>query len=210
MKKIAVCLMAAVLVLTMSVSVFAAGNFVSSPSVQDTPQLVDYVFVGDCEGELIVTPYSERDALDEDDKTLLEDAYQLIHDSEDLTELFDGIKIPDGKDGLGVSDLFFVDYDGCDEHDDHNPYTATIKPEIIDNVAGVYVFVNGQWIAVDYKVDGENLVLTSNYYGPYAIVVGTGDVPGTGDSFPWGYLVAMVVSAAGLAVIAVAFKKQAV
>lgn len=208
MKKIMVCLMAAVLVLTMSVSVFAAGNFVSSPSVQDGPHLVDYVFTGDCEGELVVTPYSDRDSLDEDDKNLLEDAYQMIHDSDDLSDLFDGIQIPEGKTGLGVSDLFFINYVGCDEHGDHNPFTATLKPEVVKNLAGVYVLVNGEWIAVDYKLDGENLVITSEHYGPYAIVVGTGDVPGTGDSFPWGYLVAMVVSAMGLIVIAFAYKKK--
>lgn len=208
MKKIAVCLMAVVLVLTMSVSVFAAGNFVSSPSVQSTPELVDYVFTGDCEGELVVTPYSDRDSLDSDDKNLLEDAYQTIYDSDDLTDLFDGIEIPEGKSGLGVSDLFFIDYAGCDEHDDHNPFTVTIKPEIVKNLAGVYVLVNGVWTAVEYKLDGENLVITSEYYGPYAIVVGTGDVPGTGDSFPWGYLVAMVVSAMGLVAIAFTYKKK--
>lgn len=210
MKKIAVCLLTLVLVLTMSVSVFAAGNFVSSPSVQPGPQMVDFKFAGDCGGNLILTPYSKRDTLDKDSKTILEGAYQMIHDSDDLSKLFAGIKIPEGKKGLNVSDLFFINYAGCEEHNDHNPFTATLKPEIVKNLAGVYVLVNNKWIAVDYKLDGQNLIITSSYYGPYAIVVSNDGVPGTGDSFPWGYLVAMVVSAVGLVAIAFAYKKKAV
>lgn len=209
MKKMMVVLMAVLLVLTMTVSVFAAGNFVSSPSVQVGPTMVDYVFVGDCSGELVLTPYSNRNTLDADTLAQFEAAYNQIKDSKDLTKLFPGVKIPEGKAGVAVSDLFYLDYAGCDDHGDHNPFTATIKPEIIDNIAGVYALVNGEWVAVEYKVDGENLVITSEHYGPYAVVVNTDGVPGTGDSFPWGYLVAMVVSAVGLVIIAFAFKKKA-
>ena len=208
MKKIAVFLMTMVMVLTLTVSVFAAGNFVSSPSVQNGPSMVNYVFVGDCDGELVLTPYSSRDTLGDDAQENFENAYNQIKNSKDLTKLFPGVKIPEGKDGLAVGDLFYLDYTGCADHTGHSPFTATIKPEISGNIAGIYVFVNGEWIAVDYKLDGENVVITSEYYGPYAIVVGTGSVPGTGDSFPWGYLVAMVVSAAGLVVIAFASKKN--
>ncbi len=208
MKKIAVSLMAVLLVLTMTVSVFAAGNFVSSPSVQDGPTMVNFVFTGDCDGKLVLTPYSERQSLTGEALTVFEGAYEQIKDSKDLTKLFPGVKIPEGMAGLAVGDLFYVDYSGCDDHDSHNPFTATIKPEISDNIAGVYVQVNGEWIAVEYKINGGELEITSDYYGPYAIVVGTDSVPGTGDSFPWGYLVTMVVSAAGLVVIAIASKKQ--
>lgn len=207
MKKMMVSLLAIVLVLTMAVPVFAAGNFISSPSYRDCPQLVDYAFIGDCQGELLFTSYSDRDDLSAEEKALFEKAYQQIADSKDLKSLFAGIQIPAGMQNLGVSDLFYVSYKGCDDHDGHT-FTATIKPEVIKNLAGVYVMVNGEWLAVDYKVDGLNLVLNAEYYGPYAIVLGTDAVPGTGDSFPWGYLVAMVVSAAGLVVIAVASKKK--
>ena len=208
MKKIAVSLMTVLLVLTMTVSVFAAGNFVSSPSVQAGPSLVNYEFTGECPGELLLTPYSVRDTLGADDLALFEGAYDQIKNSDNLAALFPGVKIPEGKDKLAVGDPFFLSFVGCDDHNGHNPFTATIKPEVNSNVAGVYVCVNGEWIAVEYKIDGENIVITSEYYGPYAIVVGTGSVPGTGDSFPWGYLVAMVASAVGLVAIAFAFKKN--
>lgn len=207
MKKIMVALLAIALVLTMTAPVFAAGNFVSSPSAQDTPVLDKYSFNGDCTGALILTPYSQRDTLDKDAKDLLEDCYQQIKDSKDLTKLFPDVKVPDGK-KLLVGDLFNVDYDDCADHNAHNPFTVTVKPSTVKNFVAVVAYVDGKWVSVDAKLDGDKLIITSGYYGPYAIVLADEAAPGTGDDFPWGYLIAMVVSAAGLVVIGFSFKKK--
>ena len=209
MKKLMVCGMAVLLVLTMTVSVFAAGNFVSSPSATDFPFLVDYAFTGDCDGELIVTPYSQRDTLDKDAKDLIEQCYEEIKDSKDLTKLFDMVKVPEGKSGLAVGDLFNIHFEGCKAHNEHNPFTATIKPSTLENFVAVVALVNGEWVVVDSKVDGDNLVITSSYYGPYAILLSTETSPETGDSFPWIYVVLMGISVVGLTTVLVALKKKA-
>lgn len=209
MKKLLVCLMAVVLVLSTSVSVFAASNFVSSPSSTDYPVLVDYAFTGDCDGALFVTPYSQRDTLDGDAKGLLEECYRNIKDCDDLTKMFSMVKVPDGQSGLVVGSLFNIHFEGCETHNGHNPFTATLDAETLKNFAGVVAFVNGEWVLVDSKVEGDHLIINSSYYGPYAILLSTSVSPETGDAFPWIYVVLMGISVVGLTSVLVALKKKA-
>lgn len=209
MKKMMVCVMAVILVLTMSISVFAAGNFVSSPSFTDYPVLVDAAFTGDCAGELIVTPYSQRDTLDEDAKNLIEKCYKDIKDCDDLTKMFHMVEVPEGKSGFVIGDLFNIHFEGCKTHYEHNPFTATITPSSLKNFVEVVALVDGKWVVVDSKIVGDNLVITSSYYGPYAIVLSTDESPVTGDAFPWIYVVMMGISVVGLTAVLVALKKKA-
>lgn len=213
MKKIAVTLMALVLVLTSAVPVFAAGNFVSSPSYVDFPMLLDCEFTGGCDGELVVTPYSQRDDLNAEEKGNLEKAYQQIKDSDNLNKLFASLNT---NKKLLVSELFNIGFAGCEDHNAHNPFTATLRVSTVENFVGVVALVNGKWVPVESRLDGDNVIITSSYYGPYAIVLseGEGDVPAgddnpeTGDTFPWIYVVLMGVSAAGLVAVLVALKKK--
>lgn len=212
MKKIAVSLLSLVLVMSLSVSVFAAGAFLSSPSNNHT-ELVDYDFTDDdCDAILIITPYGERDTLDEDSRKILEEAYDQIAGTKNLGDLSDELKDLAEKLGvdvsnLAVSDLFNIGYEGCDDHTDHG-YTVKLKPEIVKNFVTVMQYVNGEWIVVENaKVEGGYLTMSSKYYGPVAIVVEKGNTA-TGDSFPWIYLALMVVSAAGLVTVAVMSKKK--
>lgn len=211
MKKILVSLMAVVLVLSLSVSVFAAGAFLSSPSNNHTT-LEEYEFTDGCDAEIIVTPYGERDTLDDDSRKTLEEAYDDIANNKNLGDIVEGLKDfaeKNGKDvsSLAVSDLFNVSYEGCDDHTDHE-YTIKLKPELTENFVTVLQYVNGKWIIVENaKVAGGYLTMSSKHYGPVAIVVDAGTP--TGDSFPWIYVVMMAVSAVGLVAVSVLYKKKA-
>jgi len=213
MKKIVVSLLALVLAVSLPVTAFAAGAFLSSPSANAPTELVDYEVSEGCDAEIIITPYGERDTLDEDDRKLLEEAYEQIAGTENLGDLVEGLKELAEKAGidvstLAVSDLFNVGYKGCDDHGDHS-YTIKLKPEVVKNFFKVIQYVNGKWIIIENAtVDGEYLTMSSKYYGPVAIVVETGDTQ-TGDTFPWIYLVLMAVSAAGLVAVSVLYKKNA-
>lgn len=212
MKKIAITLLALTLAVCMPLTAFAAGAFLSSPS-NTTTELVDYDFTDGCGATLIVTPYGERDTLDEDSRKTLEEAYGQIAGDKNLGNLSDELKDLAEKLGLdvtnlAVSDLFNIGYEGCDDHTDHS-YTVKLKPEILKNFVTVMQYVDGKWIVIENaKAEGGYLTMSSKYYGPVAIVVEKGNTA-TGDSFPWIYLVLMVVSAAGLVTVSVLYKKKA-
>lgn len=212
MKKMAISLLALVLAVCMPLTAFAAGAFLSSPS-NTTTELVDYEFSDGCGATLIVTPYAERDTLDEDSRKTLEEAYGQIAGDKNLGNLSDELKDLAEKLGLdvtnlAVSDLFNIGYEGCDGHADHS-YTVKLKPEILKNFVTVMQYVDGKWIVIENaKAEGGYLTMSSKYYGPVAIVVEKGNTA-TGDSFPWIYLVMMVVSAAGLVAVSVMYKKKA-
>lgn len=212
MKKMAISLLALALAVCMPLTAFAAGAFLSSPS-NTTTELVDYDFTDGCGATLIVTPYGERDTLDEDSRKTLEEAYGQIAGDKNLGNLSDELKDLAEKLGLdvtnlAVSDLFNIGYEGCDDHTDHS-YTVKLKPEILKNFVTVMQYVDGKWIVIENaKAEGGYLTMSSKYYGPVAIVVEKGNTA-TGDSFPWIYLVMMVVSAAGLVAVSVMYKKKA-
>lgn len=219
MKKTMVILLALVLALSLPITAMAAGGFVSSPSVNDGPKLEDYSFDSeDCDGEIVVTPYSDRDQLPDSERQDLEDARDEIEDSKDLTDLCDGLDDAAKDKGvnkkkLSVSDLFHVGLEGCDDHEDHGSFRVKLTTEQTKNFVALMKRVNGKWQLVpNAKVSGDHLLFTSGDFGPYAIVVNTGagnvQAPQTGDAFPWLYVVLMVVSAAGLVALFVGFKKK--
>lgn len=214
MKKMLSCVLALTLVFTMTVSVFAAGGFISSPSAQKGPKLIDAAIEG-CEGDIILVPYSEKEELEDAKRKLLEAAYESIAQNKDLSKICDELKeLADKLDidvkDLAVSDLFYLDYEGCDDHEGHGPFTVSIRPEIINNFVALMTLVDGEWVIVDGAkiVDGV-LTFSGDNYGPYAIVLNTGMNPETGDSFPWIYVVMMGISVVGLTAVLVALKKKA-
>ena len=80
-KVVAICLMM-VMVLSMSVNVFAApGGFVSSPSGNPAPEVVIFApSDDDCKGRLVVTAYGDRHDLSEALREMLEKAYKDFSD----------------------------------------------------------------------------------------------------------------------------------
>ncbi len=219
MKKVFTVVLAMVMVLTMGVSAFAAtDSFFKSPSVNPAPDLekVDNPNDG-CTAEIIITPYSERDELDDESQKDIEDAYDTIKNNEDGSSLDEALEeLADDDhpvDALAISDLFDIDYTNCDIHDEHDPVTITITAETANNFVGLLVYVNGEWKIVDgTTVNKEETTLTfkAAEFGPYAIVVDTEGSPSTGDpGIPWFWFVLLGVSGAGLIAVAIVSKKRA-
>lgn len=226
MKKVlAICLMM-VMVVSLSVTAFAApGGFVSSPSGNPAPTVVDFDPKNDgCTAKLIITPYAERNTLPDDLKALIEKAYASIAESDDLTKLnSDLASLVAGKgiaaDKLAVSDLFDAHITSCDVHEGHVDFDITLKADTLKKFVGLlHMNKDGVWeLVTDAEVvnNGEHLKFSVDSFSPFAIVVdtssGTPDAPPTGDnSMIHIYAIIMAVSALAVIVIAVKSKKQRV
>jgi len=214
-----ICMML-VLIVTMSVSVFAtSGSFIESPSNNQGPTLVEGKNEDeDCISQLIITPFGDRDNLSDEERKELEDAYDTIKNTDDLSDLCDAIedlaeKLGTSTGNISVSDLFHIGNTDCDSHDEHGAFDIKLQADTLKNFAGLMYYSDGKWEMVDgAKVQGEHLIFKSDKMGPYAILVnaaaGGVGAPDTGDSMPWVYIALMAVSAIGLAVVIVNYKKK--
>ncbi len=214
MKKAISLTLALVLLVSLCLSAIAApGSFIVSPSGRTTPILIDSSNEAhDCTAELVVTPYSERDTLPEDSKQQIEDAYDSIAGTSDLTELnSDLADIAEDMNisgsALAVSDLFDISYYNCDIHNEHGKFTIKLESEMLDSFVALMYWDGENWIIIEgaYVDEDGYLTFVTDKFGPYAIVVNTGaenvEPPKTGDEFPWLYVVLMIASAAGLLVV---------
>ena len=111
-KAVSICL-ALIMVMSMSLTALAApGKFVSSPSGNRAPIIIEYDNVfEECSAELIITPYAERNTLPEDLREQFEDAYNDIKETDDLSDLNsrlaqEATKLGVDVSALEVSDLF--------------------------------------------------------------------------------------------------------
>lgn len=224
MKKIfALCLVFVMLVGMTFAASAAPSGFVSSPSGQDGPKVEDFK-PGDeeCTAELVITPYGEREELNDTLLQLFEKAYDEVVKSGDLTKLNDefakvvsDLGIDPKK--LAVSDLFDIHVTGCDFHDGHVDFDIVLSADLLEHFVGLlHMNKNGVWELVsDAKVTGnsEHLKFSVESFSPFAIIIDTTDVgvegPETGDTSnaPL-YAVIMFVSAIALGVVIVIGKKQ--
>ena len=202
MKKVLVFCLALVMVFSMSMSVFAAGAFVSSPSGNKAPVVVEGECDGEeCEGEVGITSYTDRDKLNAEDREIMEKAYEIISGTDDLTEIDEDIKKLaeelgiDGKD-LSVSDIFHVDTEDCDHE-----YTITLDAETLKNFAGLVYFDGKDWKVIEgAKIVNGKLVFKTSLSGTFAVLVNNGHTPKTGDNSNI-YLWVMIASGSALAVV---------
>ncbi len=177
MKKVFAICLALVMVLSLSVTVMAAPNFIESPSNNRAPIIVDFENENeDCTASIVVTPFGDRDNLSEEDKKELQDAYDQIVNADKLTDMFSGLEdiITPGmiETDLTISDLFHVYYDDCDSHGTHGKFDITLSTDTLQGFVGLIQFVDGEWqIVTDAKVDGNHLSFTSDKLSTYAIVV---------------------------------------
>ena len=139
MKKLLAILLAVVMVCSLSVTAFAAGAFIESPSFFEVPTIIEFENVShECPADLIISPYSKRDDLSADKKAELIAAYDQISSIKDVTTLNADFKAATEKMGLVpaqlvVSDLFDVSYYGCDLHTEHGGFTITLQPENLND-----------------------------------------------------------------------------
>lgn len=217
MKKILALCLALVMVFALSVPAFAAPGFVSSPSGNKAPILVEYSNSDPaCTATLEITSYADRHELDEATRLKMEKAYNSIVNAinlttlnADLAELANKMNIDPSK--LAVSDLFDISYENCGEHEGHGHFNITIKPELLSNFVALLHFNGETWDMVkDAKVVNDHLVFSVTDLSPFAIVVDTtATPPATGDFTDIAfYVAAMMVSVAAFVVVAVKMKKK--
>ena len=222
MKKVLSVVLALIMCLALTMSAAAApGNFVSSPSGNSAPQLIEGVNEDeDCEAKLVITPYSERDTLPAEKRELMEKVYDIIVDAEHVGELNSAVENLAEKKGvpvesLAVSDLFDISYYNCTDHEEHGFFRIKFKTETLKNFVGLFHYNGNKWELVEGAKVEDNVYLTFKVdeFSPFAIVVNTGVDAGdnqTGEEFPWIYVVVMAVAAVGFGAVLYVYKKKKV
>ena len=224
MKKVLSVVLALIMCLTLTLSAAAApGSFVSSPSGNSAPQLIEGVNEDeDCEAKLTIVPYSERDTLPEDKRELMEHVYDMIVDAEHVGELNSAVEALAKKKGipvesLAVSDLFDVSYYNCgaEDHADHGYFKIKFKADTLKNFVGLLHYTGNKWEFVEGAKIEDNIYLTFRVedLSPFAIVVNTGVDAGdnqTGEKFPWIYVGLMAAAAIGFGATLIIYKKKKV
>lgn len=222
MKKVFSMILALALALIMCVSVCASpGGFVSSPSGNMAPTIIDYEPLSpDCTMQLIITAYKNRDTLPEDERARIEKAYDDIANTNDLTELWKELadlakenKVSGSQ--LAVSDLFHVHGEGCEEHEHHKGFKITLDAATLENFfALMKMDENGNWSMVEgaYINDKGQLVFNlADIPADLAIVVKTDHIsPEMGENIDiYVYGALMLMSALAIVLLVVKSKKYA-
>lgn len=221
MKKLLTICLTVVMAVTLSVSAFATSNggFVSSPSGNPAPELIEYYNSdADCNAKLIVTPYSKRTELSDDKLALIEEAYKQIKKTTNLVDIFSELKDLAGKlgistNGLAVSDLFDISYYDCVSHGAHDSsFFIKVKGDMFKHFVGLMCLTENGWKLVPNATldeTGEYLSFTTSDLSIFAVVVDTSaNPPQTGETGVWVYLAGMIVSAVTICVILGVDKKK--
>lgn len=222
MKKLLSVILAIMVCVSVCTSVSAVG-FVSSPSTNEGPKVIESSNqTEDCEADIVVTPYSERDTLSVEKRELIEYVYDQIVNSvqsQEFAEIIEKLAKDKGvkKENLSVSDLFDLSYVNCTDHDEHGHFRIKLKADTLKNFVALLHFDGENWNVIkDAKVvDEVYLVFTADDFSPFAIVVNTNSsvVEGdnqTGQRFPWEYVVIMAVAAIGCVLSIIIYKKKKV
>ena len=226
MKKTLALVMTLLMLVCMTTSVFAAGNFVASPSQNEAPEVVD--FDSECNGELIVYAYSMRHLLPTDLRVEFETCYTEIAEAANLGEL-DGKLLDLAKklkyhiDNLAVSDLFYLHMQGCTGHDgaataaltrdvsiDHGEYDITLDVDAdMEHFVTLLNHRDGKWHVVESarKTEDGHLHFSADEYGTFAVVVNTAPVQ-SGDYTTIAMVVAFAAIACTMVVVLVKTRKR--
>ena len=184
MKKIVLICLAALMILSLGNVVFAADDFVSSPSNTGAPELISAKNVSqDCVAVVSVTSYSDKDTLPDEVADVFKQAYDIIlgrTENADYTALLDQIaeeKNIERKD-LIVSDFFDISCSGCEDHDNHGSFDIVLKTTALDKFVCLLHFENGSWHVVDNAEITQNnthLEFQEDGFSPFAIIVDVGE-----------------------------------
>lgn len=219
MKKILAIVLAVILVVSAGALAFAQGGFVSSPSGNSAPTIIDIIYEEDsCMPRVVITPYSEREDLEEDAESDMDEAYKEIYSNEDLTKIFPGLKevsVKLGKNAayFAVSDLFDISVHHNLPHNFCGVITIKLRAETLKNfVALMHRDKNGNWEMIQDAVvnyEDSTLSFTARDFSPFAIVVDTSaqPLPDTGGEIIIPAIV-MAVSAVSLAGVLFSLKKK--
>lgn len=219
MKKVLAICLVMMMMAVMSITAFAAPNgFVSSPSANATPEIIEFKAADDdCTAKLVIIPHAEKDELPETLRKMFDKAYNEIVSAKDLTTLNAGLadlakELDVAGSDLAVSDLFDIHVTGCDNHEGHTDFDVTFAADTLSHfVALLHMNANGEWeIVKDAKVtnNGEHLQFSVDSFSPFAIVVDAGSqTPQTGDNSPI-YVYAAIMAAAAIALVVILVKSK--
>ena len=219
MKKLLAFALTLLVVMSMSLGVFAAPqNFVNSPSANNAPDKVEVTpITPECVGSIEITPYSQRHELSAEAKAAIETAYAQIVSALDLSKFCDIFaahleKQKIDAEDAAVADLFDISVVNCTHHEPHEGFIITIKLANAADFAGLLHFHNNDWEMVENAtVDLAKGTLTFKVdeLSPFAVVVDTSDpAPEAGDAtniILWGGVA--LVSAAALVVVVAMLRK---
>lgn len=219
MKKILAVILAVIMVVSAGVLAFAQGGFVSSPSGNEAPEITDVQYGEDsCNPRIVVTPYNEREELDEARKNAIIAAYNDIAENKDLSKMcaaLSGVAASKGLSvlQLAVSDLFDITAYHNGDHDYCGIITITLSSETLRNfVALLHRGADGTWevvpdVTVDYA--SNTISFQARDFSPFAVVVDTEaeNVPDTGSEIIIPAVV-MFLSGISLAVVLFSLKKK--
>lgn len=211
MKKVLTICLVLVMAMCLCASVVASANgFMTSPSGKPAPEIIEFkAHDPNCTARLVITPYGERVTLPETLQKMIEKAFKMIVECDDLTELNADLKalaaelnIPGDK--LAVSELFDIHMEGCDYHEEHKYFDIILSADALEHFVGLlHMRQDGEFeLVADAKVthDGDHLEFTVESFSPFAIVVDTSKNSPTGDnSMIFVCLALMLVS--GVAVV---------
>ena len=212
MKKVLVLCLALVMAFSAAVASFAApDNFLESPGRKPAPTMDSYENEDhSCVAQLVITPYVERDTLDDATRKALEDAYKEIVNAKDLTVFNDDLaklaeELRQKPENLVVSELFDISYYACPEHSKHGRFKITLKSEDLQNYVGIiHRTADGKWELLDSELINNSGAV--RFYvddlSPFAIVVSNNKNSDTSDTST-GALWTLMISAAALAVVVV-------
>lgn len=236
MKRIIALFVTLIFVATMGITVLAGpGSFVSSPSGQSAPILVEAVNEDEnCSAWIKITAYADRDSLPDDGRQEIEEAYNIVVETENLTTLNEALAELAAAKGipgeyLAVSDLFDVRWEGCEDHQTHGAFKIKFSAETLENFVGLLHLHNGSWHLIENAMveDETYLTFTASEFSPFAIVVNTNPEaddtdsdtntddgvvdPGTGDDITVLRNAIIIAAVAGVVLITVSLigkKKQ--
>ena len=184
MKKVLMFCLVMVLAFSMSLTVAAVnGGFISSPSNEKAPVLVNYKNESeDCTAELVLCSYADRANLSDEARAAIEEAYAQIKGTYDLSTLTVNLakialELGVPVTHLSVSDLFDISYIADEEHEEHGEFTIELSDDSLQSYACLLHYVNGEWVVVDNAVlseSGRTLTFEVGEFSPFAIVAFNG------------------------------------
>lgn len=182
MRKILAVFLTLIVILTMSVSVFAEpGAFVESPSANGAPVLMEEY----SDDGVKITAYRNRAVeLNASQVADFEKAYKSIVGAADLTTLVAAVSDVAEEfqveiDELAVSDLFYVSLKGGEESFNGIRYKLRLRADTFANFVCILRMENGEWHLVEETevIGTEVIEFVADEVGSYAVVVSVGDAP---------------------------------
>ena len=199
MKKILLIALMVVLTLSISITVFAnTGTFQNSPSASQGPELISGTNDHhDCIARLIITSYANRNTLSEEKRLDLENVYQILSVTDDISTVIPAVK--DVADKLNIStkdlaatELFDISLTECPYHELHSSFDVLLKADTLRNFVCLLHYYNGEWeIIEDVEViQDKYLAFTESDFSPFVIVTnpnGSGNNYGVNGNYYYGY-----------------------